>query len=76
MRISRAAKFYQERRGLLPTYRRPLSTYDPNDRLTHTYPLAPSYPLAGYLIAWRPAPEPDMPRRVVWNNALGISQAR
>lgn len=75
MRIGKSAKFYQERRGLAATHRHPLPTYNPNDSAIHSYPLSPSYPLAGYLVAWRPNNEPDMPRRVVWHNGIAIGQA-
>ena len=64
--ISRSAKHFLERRGLVETYRKPMSTVSLNALRVRDYPLEPPLPLPSYQGYTQGNPPPDRAKSAEW----------
>ncbi len=64
--VSRSAKYFQERRGLIPTRRGPAPHYAHSNQDAHRMPVPAPLPLPQLLVRLQGTPCPDTGKAQVW----------
>jgi len=64
--VSKSPKRFLERRGIVPTYRRPMPTVNLNALRIRGYPLDPPFPSAEKIGYTQGFPVPDRGKSTVW----------